>query len=195
MKSYIFMDDKENNFTSVTKYQFSLLYMLHFVFQKEFQGYWCQHFICNSVCWKCLSNMHDILINLLHLKRHIIPFVLQLLSCMPQVPDFSAKWRYIRNCVCYNLCSNVNTAYLLSLISGTPRSTTDCIQIRSSCKLQPGERVCQRGPSHFSSVSRRYALYPMAKGNPRLATATLRPSMLKPLVISDRQVYVPVLIR
>jgi len=133
--------------------------------------------------------------NLLHLKHQIIPFVLQFLSCMPQVPDFSAKWRYIWNCVCYNLCSNVNTAYLLSLTSGTPRSTTDCIQIRSSCKLQPGERVCQRGPSHFSSVSRRYALYPMAKGSPRLATATLRPSMLKLLVISDREVYVPVLIR
>lgn len=133
--------------------------------------------------------------NILHLKHQVIPFVLQFLSCIPQVPDFSSKWRYTWNCVCYSLRFNVNTAYLLSLTSGTPRSTTDCIQIRSSCKLQPGERVCQRGPSHFSSVSRRYALYPMAKGSPRLATATLRPSMPKLLVNSDRQVYVPVLIR
>jgi len=29
--------------------------------------------------------------NLLHLKHQIIPFVLQFLSCIPQVPDFSAK--------------------------------------------------------------------------------------------------------
>jgi len=55
------MDNKENNFTSVIKYHFSLFHSLHFVFQKEFQEHWCQHFICNSVCWKSLSSMQYIL--------------------------------------------------------------------------------------------------------------------------------------
>jgi len=55
------MDDKENNFTSVIKYHFSLFHSLHFIFQKEFEEHWCQHFICNSVCWKSLSSMQDIL--------------------------------------------------------------------------------------------------------------------------------------
>jgi hypothetical protein len=88
--------------------------------------------------------------------------------------------------------STLNADYLLSLSSGTPRNTTDWIQIRSFSKLELGERVCQRGPSHFSSVSCRYVSYPMEKGSPRLATAALRPSLLKVSVISERWAHVPV---